>query len=77
MYKIPIFIHMKYEMYSFHDFLYIFKFNEFFERAHYVSRLTATGYLNALVEAGFLEREKRGRVYYYINKALRDIAGGA
>jgi Fic family protein len=50
---------------------------ELIERALHVSRLTATGYLNALVEAGFLEREKRGRSYYYINKALRDIAGGA
>ncbi len=49
---------------------------ELIERALKVSRLTATSYLNALVEAEFLEREKRGRGYYYINKALRDVAIG-
>lgn len=49
---------------------------ELIEQALKVSRLTATSYLNSLVKAGFLEKQKRGRSYYYINKTLRDIAIG-
>ena len=38
-----------------------------------VSRLTATKYLDALAEAGFLEKRKVGRINYYINIALNEI----
>jgi Fic family protein len=43
---------------------------EFVERDLDVSRLTATKYLNALVEHGFLTRMKAGRNSYYVNDAL-------
>ena len=35
-----------------------------------VSRITATKYLEQLVEKGFLHKEKVGRANYYINQAL-------
>lgn len=38
-----------------------------------VSRLTATKYLDALTEGGILQKQKRGRTNYYVNKALTDI----
>lgn len=38
-----------------------------------VSRLTATKYLDALTETGFLEKQKVGRTNYYINHALTRI----
>jgi Fic family protein len=38
-----------------------------------VSRLTATKYLDLLVEDGFLEKRKIGRINYYINIALNEI----
>jgi Fic family protein len=38
-----------------------------------VSRLTATRYLDALAEDGFLEKRKVGRINYYINIALNQI----
>lgn len=46
---------------------------EFVERDLKVSRLTATKYLNALTEGGFLEKHKIGRSNYYINLALNAI----
>jgi len=46
---------------------------EFVERDLKVSRLTATKYLNALTEGGFLEKRKIGRSNYYINLALNAI----
>lgn len=46
---------------------------EFIERDLKVSRLTATKYLNALTEGGFLEKRKIGRSNYYINLALNAI----
>jgi Fic family protein len=41
-----------------------------------VSRLTATKYLDALTEGGFLEKRKIGRSNYYINLALYAILTG-
>jgi hypothetical protein len=35
-----------------------------------VSRITATGYLNRLVEDGFLTKKKLGVGNYYINEPL-------
>jgi len=46
---------------------------QFIERDLKVSRLTATKYLDALAEAGFLEKRKVGRSNYYINVALTAI----
>ena len=43
---------------------------EFVQRDLGVSRLTATKYLEALVEAKFLEKQKVGRSNYYINMPL-------
>lgn len=41
-----------------------------------VSRLTATKYLDALAEAGFLKKQKIGRNNYYVNLALDKIFVG-
>ncbi|BDU74327.1 Fic family protein [Mesoterricola silvestris] len=49
---------------------------EFVERDLKVSRLTATRYLDKLAEDGFLAKQKRGRVNYYINIALTAILMG-
>ena len=46
---------------------------EFVERDLKVSRLTATKYLDALAEAGFVRKVKVGRSNYYINEALNTI----
>jgi Fic family protein len=46
---------------------------DFVERDLKVSRLTATKYLEALVEGGFLGKVKVGRSNYYINLALNAI----
>jgi Fic family protein len=46
---------------------------EFVMRDLNVSRLTATRYLDALAEDGFLEKRKVGRINYYINIALNQI----
>jgi Fic family protein len=46
---------------------------EFVERDLDVSRLTATRYLDALVETGFVRKLKAGRSNYYINLALNSI----
>ncbi|MFO7551747.1 MAG: Fic family protein [Haliea sp.] len=46
---------------------------EFIERDLKVSRLTATKYLDALTEGGFLHKQKQGRSNYYINLALNGI----
>lgn len=43
---------------------------EFVQRDLKVSRLTAIKYLDALVEAGFVEKQKLGRSNYYVNLAL-------
>lgn len=46
---------------------------EFMQNDLQVSRLTATKYLDALTETGFLEKQKVGRSNYYINHALTGI----
>ena|GEM_PF-6229070 len=40
-----------------------------------VSRLTATRYLDELVQIGLLDKQKMGRDNYYINVALYDLLG--
>jgi len=50
---------------------------EFIERDLNVSRLTATKYLDALTEGGFLQKQKIGRSNYYINIALNQILSGS
>lgn len=49
---------------------------QFIEDDLKVSRLTATKYLEALVEGGFLEKRKVGRSNYYINAPLYRILTG-
>ena len=49
---------------------------EFVERDLKVSRLTATKYLEALTEGGFLVKRKVGRSNYYINPPLYSILTG-
>jgi Fic family protein len=49
---------------------------QFVEHDLKVSRLTATKYLDALVEGGFLLKRKVGRSNYYINLALYPILTG-
>ena len=43
------------------------------ERELACSRITATRYLNKIVELGLLERVKMGREYYYINRELMEL----
>jgi hypothetical protein len=49
----------------------------FIERDLKVSRLTATKYLDALAERGFLQKQKIGRSNYYVNVVLNRILIGA
>ena len=49
---------------------------EFIQNDLKVSRLTATKYLDALTEGGFLHKHKVGRSNYYINLALDPILTG-
>jgi Fic family protein len=49
---------------------------EFVQNDLKVSRLTATKYLDALAEGGFLHKQKIGRSNYYINLALNPILTG-
>lgn len=46
---------------------------EYVQRDLQVSRLTATKYLDALTEGGFVQKQKIGRGNYYINLALTPI----
>ena len=46
---------------------------EFVERDLNVSRLTATKYLDALTQGGFLLKQKKGRSNYYVNVMLNNI----
>lgn len=46
---------------------------EFVVRDLNVTRITATGYLNKLVEAKLLEKIKIGRTNYYLNMPLMDL----
>jgi len=43
---------------------------DFIQRDLQVSRMTATKYLEALVEGGFVQKQKIGRGNYYVNVAL-------
>lgn len=49
---------------------------EFVQRDLKVSRLTATKYLDALAEEGFVQKHKIGRNNYYVNVALNKILLG-
>lgn len=49
---------------------------DFVQRDLQVSRITATKYLDALSEGGFLHKQKMGRGNYYVNIALNDILMG-
>jgi Fic family protein len=46
---------------------------EFVERDLEVSRLTATRYLDALADGGYVQKMKVGRSNYYVNVALNEI----
>lgn len=46
---------------------------DFVKRDLGVSRLTATKYLDELTQGGFLEKQKIGASYYFVNKALFKI----
>jgi len=50
---------------------------DFVQRDLKVSRLTATKYLDALADGGFVQKVKVGRSNYYINLALDRILRGA
>lgn len=49
---------------------------EFVQRDLQVSRITATKYLEALTEGGFVQKQKMGRGNYYANIALKAILMG-
>jgi Fic family protein len=49
---------------------------EFVQRDLQVSRITATKYLDALAEGGFVRKQKMGRGNYYVNVALNAILMG-
>ncbi|TAN67211.1 MAG: Fic family protein [Methylobacter sp.] len=49
---------------------------EFVQRDLQVSRITATKYLEALTEGGFVQKQKLGRGNYYVNIALNAILMG-
>ncbi|MBY0493137.1 MAG: Fic family protein [Cyanobacteria bacterium] len=49
---------------------------EYLQRDIGVKRLTATRYLDALVEGGILKKQKVGRTNYYINRPLFRILAG-
>jgi Fic family protein len=50
---------------------------EFVQRDLNVSRLTATKYMDALADGGFVSKQKIGRSNYYVNLALNRILMGA
>ena len=50
---------------------------EFVQRDLQVSRITATKYLDALAEGGFVKKQKMGRSNYYVNIALNEILMGS
>ena len=49
---------------------------EFVQRDLGVSRITATKYLEALTEGGFVQKQKIGRGNYYVNIALNAVLAG-
>jgi Fic family protein len=50
---------------------------EFLQRDLQVSRLTASKYLDAIVEGGWLKKQKIGRSNFYVNEALFNILRAA
>ncbi len=56
-----------------HLFMHPYTKIEFVQRDLKVSRLTATKYIEALAEQGFVQKHKVGRSNYYINVALNQI----
>jgi len=46
---------------------------EFLQQDLGVSRITATKYLEALTEGGFVQKQKIGRSNYYVNRALNAV----
>ena len=50
---------------------------EFVQRDLDVSRLTATKYLDALAESGFVMKQRIGRGNYYVNAALSELLRNA
>lgn len=49
---------------------------EFVQRDLGVSRITATKYLEALTEGGFVQKQKIGRGNFYVNRALKAVLAG-
>ena len=49
---------------------------EFVQRDLGVSRITATKYLDALTEGGFVQKQRIGRGNYYVNIALNAVLAG-
>jgi len=49
---------------------------EFVQRDLGVSRITATKYLEALTEGGFVQKQRIGRGNYYVNTALNTVLVG-
>ena len=49
---------------------------EFVQQDLGVSRITATQYLEALSEGGFVQKQKFGRGNYYVNRALNAVLAG-
>ena len=49
---------------------------EFVQRDLGVSRITATKYLDALIDGGFVQKQKIGRANYYVNLALNAVLLG-
>ena len=47
--------------------------DEFVEEELTVTRITATRYLNLLVESGFLKKQKIGKSNFYINEPLFEL----
>ena len=50
---------------------------EFLQRELQVSRITATKYMDALAEGGFVQKQKVGRGNYYVNRALNAVLQGS
>lgn len=59
-----------------HLFMHPYTKIEFVMRDLAVSRLTATKYMDALADEGFVQKHKVGRSNYYINLALNEILLG-
>jgi Fic family protein len=47
---------------------------EFVQRDLQISRITATKYMDALADRGFVKKQKIGRGNYYVNLALNNLS---